>query len=148
MTTTRSEAPAKGSSLLGSLSRLGIGLVSLFVVAQDSAGRSGGKSGPVSGGVTAGSGEKTPSAGVTAAGAEELEVNSPYCCSLYYPNGPFCPYFGGWRKYFYCPSGYYKQWWYCCYGTTRLGCGECTTSPSTCWSGNFRCSQWWVEGSC
>jgi hypothetical protein len=44
---------------------------------------------------------------------------------------------------FKCPPGYHRQWWHCCEGTRLIGCGECTTSTSTCWSGSFECSIWW-----
>ena len=50
--------------------------------------------------------------------------------------------------HFTCPAGYYKQYWWCTSGTRLIGCGECTKSTSTCWSGPFACSIWWDDGAC
>ena len=47
-----------------------------------------------------------------------------------------------------CPSGYHRQVWYCSAGARAIGCGECTTSTSTCWEGSFYCSVWWDDGVC
>jgi hypothetical protein len=57
------------------------------------------------------------------------------------PNTP-CPSVGPPQNY-YCPQGYYRQWWYCTQGTRQVACAECTKSSSTCWSGPFVCSIWW-----
>jgi hypothetical protein len=57
-----------------------------------------------------------------------------------------CQWIGSKSKYT-CPSGYYRQWWYCCEGTQQIACGECTPSPSTCWSGPWECSIWWYTGA-
>lgn len=47
-----------------------------------------------------------------------------------------------------CPGGYYKRYWYCAAGARFIGCGECTTSSSSCWSGSFYCSIWWDDAYC
>ena len=65
----------------------------------------------------------------------------PGCCHLALPNTP-CPSVGPPQNY-YCPQGYYRQWWYCTQGTRQVACAECTKSSSTCWSGPFVCSIWW-----
>jgi len=65
----------------------------------------------------------------------------PGCCHLALPNTP-CPSVGPPQNY-YCPQGYYRQWWYCTQGTRQVACAECTKSTSTCWSGPFVCSIWW-----
>ena len=53
-----------------------------------------------------------------------------------------CRYFGSKANYT-CPEGYHRQWWHCTEGTRQYGCGECTTSTTTCWSGQFECSIRW-----
>lgn len=65
----------------------------------------------------------------------------PGCCQLALPNTE-CAYTGS-KDNYRCPAGYYRQWWYCTEGTRRRGCGECTTSNSNCWTGQFVCSIWW-----
>jgi hypothetical protein len=70
---------------------------------------------------------------------------SEACCNLEFPNGPECSYSGD-KSNYSCPDGYNRQWWFCCEGTRQAGCGECTTSTSTCWSGTFNCSIWWYTG--
>lgn len=47
-----------------------------------------------------------------------------------------------------CPPGYHRQMWFCSAGARAIGCGECTTSTSTCWDGDFSCSVWWDDGVC
>lgn len=69
----------------------------------------------------------------------------PDCCNLYFPNGPECNYSGN-KSSYTCPQGYTRQWWPCCEGTRMAGCGECTTSTTTCWQGTFNCSIWWWTG--
>src|SRR3712207_6464553 len=64
------------------------------------------------------------------------------CCYLARRDNE-CRYFFGDKANFRCPDGYHRQWWHCCEGTRLLGCGECTTSTATCWSGSFACSIWW-----
>lgn len=66
------------------------------------------------------------------------------CCHLARPDRE-CQWVGS-KSHYTCPQGYYRQWWYCCEGTQQVACGECTTSPSTCWSGPFECSIWWYTG--
>jgi hypothetical protein len=129
------EAPAHGwnpggfdervnRSPMDQLSRWGIGLLSLFA--------------KLTGGASGGSAEGQARAAGESVGAQPL---APYCCDLANPNGPFCPHSG--PKYDYtCPPGYQKMWWYCCYGTKVLGCGECTKA-NTCWIGPWPCSIWW-----
>jgi hypothetical protein len=68
-------------------------------------------------------------------------IEDDRCCSLARLDNE-CRYVGG-KSNFTCPEGYHRQWWHCCEGTRLLGCGECTTSTSTCWSGSFECSIWW-----
>jgi len=67
------------------------------------------------------------------------------CCHLALPNTE-CNYSGS-KANFTCPSGFHRQYWLCCEGTRQAGCGECTTSTSTCWSGSFNCSIWWWSGA-
>jgi hypothetical protein len=70
-------------------------------------------------------------------------VLAPYCCNLANPNGPWCAYSGN-RWDYTCPPGYQKMWWYCCYGTSTLGCGECSSMTATnCWTPPWPCSMWW-----
>ncbi|MGH8435636.1 MAG: hypothetical protein ACRERX_14430 [Pseudomonas sp.] len=52
----------------------------------------------------------------------------------------------GSKSNFSCAQGFHRQWWYCCEGTQQIACAECTSSPSTCWSGSFDCSIWWYTG--
>lgn len=66
------------------------------------------------------------------------------CCHLALPNTE-CHYSGD-KSNYTCPSGWYRQWWFCCEGTRQVGCGECTRSTTTCWSGPFICSIWWWTG--
>jgi hypothetical protein len=68
-------------------------------------------------------------------------IEEDYCCYLARRDNE-CRYFGS-KSNFTCPEGYHRQWWHCCEGTRLLGCGECTTSTTTCWSGSFECSIWW-----
>lgn len=64
------------------------------------------------------------------------------CCQL--ARCTVCP--GSCR--YTCPSGYYRRYWWCAAGARIIGCGECTTSSSSCWSGSFYCSVWWDDGVC
>jgi hypothetical protein len=64
------------------------------------------------------------------------------CCSLARPDNE-CIYYFGDKANYACPEGYYRQWWYCFEGTQRYGCGECTQSAQTCWTGPFECSIFW-----
>jgi hypothetical protein len=107
-------------SPLGWLSQLGMGLVSFFAKLTDT-----------------GHPAKEQAGHDT---ASEPHILAPFCCSLFFPNGPFCP---GDGYNYTCPPGSQKMWWYCCYGTKVLGCGECTTSTQSCWFGEFKCSKWW-----
>ncbi len=66
------------------------------------------------------------------------------CCHLALPDRE-CKYKGD-KSSYTCPSGWYRQWWFCCEGTRQAGCGECTKSTSTCWQGPFECSIWWWTG--
>jgi hypothetical protein len=66
------------------------------------------------------------------------------CCVLARPDNE-CYWIGS-KSNFSCPSGYYRQWWYCCEGSQQIACAECTTNPNTCWSGTFACSIWWYTG--
>lgn len=70
----------------------------------------------------------------------------PFCCDLYYPNGPWC---GGTQgnPYFSCPSGYVKRQWACCFPSGFILCWECCGGP-TCWDGPFACSNWSNGASC
>ncbi|GAB3938986.1 hypothetical protein [Micromonospora vulcania] len=43
-----------------------------------------------------------------------------------------------------CPSGYYRTFWTCTSGGRTYGCGECSKSKTSCWSGPFACSIWYV----
>lgn len=69
------------------------------------------------------------------------------CCHLALPNKE-CEY-SGHKSDYTCPDGWNRQWWFCCEGSTQVGCGECTKSTSTCWEGPFECSiWWWTDQSC
>ena len=68
----------------------------------------------------------------------------PACCVLALPDTE-CQYQGD-KSNYACPSGFYRQWWFCCEGTRQAACGECTESSSTCWAGPFQCSIWWWTG--
>jgi hypothetical protein len=70
----------------------------------------------------------------------------PACCNLAFPNGPFCHHPPNNKPAYTCPTGFYRQWWYCCEGTRQAACAECTTSTTTCWQGTFKCSIWWYTG--
>lgn len=107
-------------SPLAWLSQWGMGLVSFFAKLTDRGGSAKEQAGSYA--------------------ASEPQAMAPYCCNLYFPNGPFCP---GDGANYTCPSGTQKMWWYCCYGGRILGCGECTTSTVSCWYGEFKCSKWW-----
>jgi hypothetical protein len=53
------------------------------------------------------------------------------------------------KSNFSCPPGYHREWWYCCEGTQQIACGECTTTPGTCWprpGTHYDCSVWWYTG--
>ena len=63
------------------------------------------------------------------------------CCDLYYSDKE-CDYSGD-KSNYSCPEGWYRQWWFCTEGSRTAGCGECTRSETTCWSGPFECSIWW-----
>jgi hypothetical protein len=109
-------------SPLGWLSQLGMGLVSFFAKLTDTG---------------------YPAKEQAGDDAADARILAPFCCQLANPNGPFCSYTG--EKYNYtCPSGYQKMWWYCCYGTRLLGCGECSSMSATnCWTPPWPCSIWW-----
>ncbi len=74
-------------------------------------------------------------------GDKEGEYLVPGCCYLALPNTE-CAYTGS-KSNYTCPSGYYRQWWYCTEGSRRRACAECTTSRDNCWTGDFNCSIWW-----
>lgn len=110
------------------LSRAGIGLLSFFSAVNDA---------------STGSKDK-PEAKYA---ERPVEQPIPECCSLARPDRE-CHYTYQKSEYS-CPDGYHQQYWTCCEGTHLVGCGECTTSTSTCWQGDFECSIWWdIEGSC
>jgi hypothetical protein len=68
---------------------------------------------------------------------------APGCCSLYYPNGPWC---GGTKGvdgvHWSCPHGT-KHYWSCHTTNFYYTCWECNTG-SNCWSGTFYCSNYYV----
>lgn len=77
------------------------------------------------------------SAGLFAAAAarsEPAHAIPQYCCTL--ATNIQC---SGVGLNWYCPSGYTKRWWNCCYSGQVYMCGECTTA-ATCWNGPFACS--------
>lgn len=78
-------------------------------------------------------------AGVTALGEEALAA--PNCCHL--ATSVNCD---GSGPDYRCPAGYQKQVWYCTSGGRTLGCGECTTGRN-CRSGNYACSESWVQST-
>ncbi|HEY7486703.1 MAG TPA: twin-arginine translocation signal domain-containing protein [Streptosporangiaceae bacterium] len=69
---------------------------------------------------------------------------APGCCDLRYPNGPWC---GGTKgrdgSGWSCPSGYTKRYWSCHTAHFYYTCWECTKG-STCWSGPWKCSNYFV----
>jgi hypothetical protein len=75
---------------------------------------------------------------------------SPFCCSLRYPNGPWCGNVKGTNN-FTCAKGYTKRYWTCGYMSCEFGCYECTTG-SNCHSGTYKCSNYailvWGGGGC
>ena len=71
---------------------------------------------------------------------------TPYCCDLYYPNGPWCGGSPGTGN-FTCPSGYYKRDWTCCAPAGLVTCWECTKS-TTCWAGPYACSNYSIGPGC
>jgi hypothetical protein len=69
---------------------------------------------------------------------------APGCCSLYYPNGPWCGGTAGvdgvnWN----CPSGYVKRYWTCHTEHFYYTCWECNKG-GTCWDSPFACSNYKV----
>jgi hypothetical protein len=112
------------------LSRAGMGLLSFFASHGDDA--------------TTGVPAKPSVKSNDEAADHPVEQPIPECCSLARPDRE-CHY--AFEKWDYqCPSGYHQQYWTCCEGTYLVGCGECTTSTSTCWQGDFECSIWWNVG--
>ncbi|QKW34522.1 hypothetical protein HUT06_11200 [Actinomadura sp. NAK00032] len=61
------------------------------------------------------------------------------CCNLYFGN-PNCPISSTGNPY--CRKGTMRVW-YCCSGSRKYACGECT-GGSSCGSGPFYCSAGWV----
>ncbi len=59
------------------------------------------------------------------------------CCSLARCN--LCDYQVSHDRYT-CPSGYYRVLWTCTSAGITWGCGECSTSSSSCYSGSYACS--------
>jgi hypothetical protein len=59
------------------------------------------------------------------------------CCSLARCN--LCDYKVAHDRYT-CPAGYYRVIWTCVSSGITWGCGECSTSSSSCWQGSFACS--------
>ena len=51
---------------------------------------------------------------------------------------------------YHCPSGSYKEYWWCFAGSRLIGCGECQKTGSDCWSGGntYTCSIWWDDNAC
>lgn len=118
-----------GRSPLDLLSRLGMGLLSLFAKLAESA------SNPVS--------------GIKDKLHRKLKNEGPRepipdCCSLALPDKE-CPYRGTKSNYI-CSEGYHRRWWFCCEGTRQAACAECTTYADGCWQGEFECSIWWWTG--
>lgn len=71
---------------------------------------------------------------------------SPYCCDLWFPNGPWC---GGTQGSgnFSCPTGKVKRSWTCCAPAGLVSCWECATGP-TCYDGPFSCSNYSIAPGC
>lgn len=67
---------------------------------------------------------------------------APGCCTLRYPNGPYC---GGHApsNSFSCPSGYHKRYWSCHTEHFYYTCWECAKG-SDCFSGPWACSNYYV----
>ena len=63
------------------------------------------------------------------------------CCSLARLDRE-CQWVGK-KANFTCPPRYYRQYWVCVEGTRQIGCGECTTDPTSCFGGCYDCSIWW-----
>lgn len=62
------------------------------------------------------------------------------CCSL--ASCTICNYAVAKDRYT-CPSGYKRTYWTCTTGGRTYGCGECSKGTS-CWTGPFACSVWYV----
>lgn len=91
-----------------------------------------------------------------AAVAKLLKDAQPASAELYSPGSVcdlrgeyYCDYEPAGKCYYTCPSSHpYKEWWYAPYGINMVGCGECTDSnDSNCFTGYWKCSQWWYQGS-
>jgi len=65
------------------------------------------------------------------------------CCFLACPSTEFE--YEGNKSNYSCPDGFQKQYWFCCEGTTQIGCGECA-SGNDCGAGPWNCSIWWDTG--
>lgn len=118
---------ARNSSLFHLLSRMGIGLLSFF--AQFTGERPEESSAEQEGDYVVETGE-------------EVRVDprlDDKCCTL--ASSTECSYTGS-KSNYRCPPGYSKTIWFCCEGTRRVGCGECSSGP-TCWDGPWACSIWW-----
>ena len=145
MTTQSMEAPVgwNTGSPLDWLARLGGSMLSFFAQFGDSA------SGGTSGGYQAAPSEPEEKSykkyDEEPVPQQKPPDPLPQCCHVFYPNGPYCNYVGKPQSYT-CPPGYYRQWWFCCEGSRgrEAACAECTQSQSTCWSGPFNCSTWWI----
>ena len=151
--TTTPPARARATSLLDPLARLGTTVIAFVARAErPKAGQkpgAGGTYGGETGGYGGGQGYPSRPGGYGPPQQEPPPTPGEMaCCSLAFPEGPYCEYTGR-RQDYVCPEGWYRQWWHCCEGSRLAGCGECTRSQSTCWSGPFLCSMWWeTDQSC
>lgn len=78
--------------------------------------------------------------------AEPASASFQYaCCFLSHQPGG-CP--GGNNSNHWCPPGYTKRVWGCCYGGLHLlyVCSECTKG-SSCFQGPYYCSAYWPTGA-
>jgi hypothetical protein len=82
---------------------------------------------------------------MAARGAAEAGAYPYHCCGL--ATNTHCS--GCPSGSFSCPSGYHRKYWFCCQNGGLYGCGECTKSTTSCFSGPFKCSCGYVaSGPC
>jgi hypothetical protein len=72
--------------------------------------------------------------GIADKAAAKTGVYPWLCCNLACDNNGPC-----WDT---CIFNYHVRSWYCYYGSSLVGCHECT-SGAACWDGTFKCS-WWA----
>lgn len=72
---------------------------------------------------------------------------APACCDL--ASCTACSHPANRPCAYTCPRGYHAKAWYCSSGGPIWGCGECVpNSSSSCDTGPWPCSIWWLDGAC